>query len=186
VVRNVRPFINLRQRYTAGGTESCRHGDKSSGELHGIECLWTHGVPLVGLGREELPSDDLLAQRFTGWTQSSCQTYTASTVVATQGLKIYSFAMPVQIEQLLNGHTRSAIDCHPTQPRYAFGLCWDCSRPFLIRSRMLSRSLSSLSLVTTTLLGWMPMGTDCPFDFSRVTRSTWTTYFRRCTVSVRG
>lgn len=46
------------------------------------------------------------------------------------------------------------------------------SRPALMRSRMDSRSLSSLSLVMTTLEGWMPRGTDWPEVFSRVTRST--------------
>lgn len=53
------------------------------------------------------------------------------------------------------------------------------SRPRLIFSRMASRSLSSLSLVTTTLLGWMPTGTLWPLALSRVTRSTWMTYLRR-------
>ena len=42
-------------------------------------------------------------------------------------------------------------------------------------------SLSSLRLVTTTLLGWMPMGTEAPFDLSRWTRSTWITHFLRYT-----
>lgn len=36
-------------------------------------------------------------------------------------------------------------------------------------------------VVTTTLLGWMPMGTDAPFDLSRWTRSTWITHFLRYT-----
>lgn len=45
------------------------------------------------------------------------------------------------------------------------------SRPRLMRSRMDSRSLSSLSLLMTTLEGWMPMGTDWPLVFSRLTRS---------------
>ena len=53
------------------------------------------------------------------------------------------------------------------------------SRPWLIRSRIFSRSLSSLSLVTSTLLGAMPMGTLWPLLFSRATRSTCTTYLRR-------
>ena len=42
-------------------------------------------------------------------------------------------------------------------------------------------SLSSLMLVITTLLGWMPMGTVAPFDLSRWTRSTWITHFLRYT-----
>ena len=42
-------------------------------------------------------------------------------------------------------------------------------------------SLSSLMLVMTTLLGWMPMGTVAPFDLSRWTRSTWMTHFLRYT-----
>ena len=53
------------------------------------------------------------------------------------------------------------------------------SLPVLILSSMLSRSLSSFNLVIMTLLGAMPSGTLCPFDFSRVTRSTWMTYLRR-------
>lgn len=53
------------------------------------------------------------------------------------------------------------------------------SRPALMRARMSSRSLSSLSLVMTTLLGWMPRGTLWPVALSRVTRSTWITYLRR-------
>lgn len=53
------------------------------------------------------------------------------------------------------------------------------SRPALMRSRMASRSLSSLSLVMTTLEGWTPRGTDWPLVFSRDTRSTWITYLRR-------
>jgi len=53
------------------------------------------------------------------------------------------------------------------------------SRPLLILSRIFSRSLSSLSFVTTTLLGWMPIGTDWPLDFSRETRSMWMRYFSR-------
>jgi len=53
------------------------------------------------------------------------------------------------------------------------------SRPCWMRSRMLSRSLSSLSLVTSTLEGAMPMGTLWPLVFSRVTRSMWMTYLRR-------
>ena len=53
------------------------------------------------------------------------------------------------------------------------------SRPLDILSRMLSRSLSSFSLVMTTLEGAMPIGTDWPLVLSRVTRSTCTTYLRR-------
>ena len=53
------------------------------------------------------------------------------------------------------------------------------SRPWAMRSRMLSRSLSSLSLVTSTLEGAMGMGTDWPLDFSRETRSMWMMYLRR-------
>jgi len=34
------------------------------------------------------------------------------------------------------------------------------SRPFPTLSKILFRSLSSLSFVMTTLLGWIPMGTD--------------------------
>lgn len=49
--------------------------------------------------------------------------------------------------------------------------------PFL--SKIASRSLSILSFVICTLLGWTPTGTDCPFTFSLVTRSMWMTYFRR-------
>lgn len=39
------------------------------------------------------------------------------------------------------------------------------------------RSLSSLSLVMTTLEGWMGRGAVAPFDFSLWTRSTWMTHF---------
>lgn len=55
------------------------------------------------------------------------------------------------------------------------------TRPLAIRSMMLSRSLSSFNLVMTTLEGWMAMGTDCPFDFSRTSRSMCTRYLRRYT-----
>ena len=40
-----------------------------------------------------------------------------------------------------------------------------------------NRSLSSLMLIMTTLLGWMPMGMLEPFALSRCTRSTWMTHF---------
>ena len=42
-------------------------------------------------------------------------------------------------------------------------------------------SLSSLMLVMTTLLGWIPMGADAPLDLSRWTRSTCMTHFLRYT-----
>jgi hypothetical protein len=53
------------------------------------------------------------------------------------------------------------------------------SRPRLIRSRMFSRSLSSLSLTISTLEGAIPIGTDWPLLFSRLMRSMWMTYLRR-------
>ena len=46
-----------------------------------------------------------------------------------------------------------------------------------LRSRIALRSLSSLRLMTTTLLGWMPIGAVEPLDLSRWTRSTWITHF---------
>lgn len=53
------------------------------------------------------------------------------------------------------------------------------SLPCEILSKIFSRSLSSLSFVTSHLLGAMPMGTLWPLLFSRETRSTCTTYLRR-------
>jgi len=61
---------------------------------------------------------------------------------------------------------------------YAFDFAL-ISRPFLMRSRMFSRSLSSFNLVMTTFDGWTPMGTDWPDDFSLTTRSMCTMYLRR-------
>lgn len=58
-------------------------------------------------------------------------------------------------------------------------LFWFASLPAFLLSRMLSRSLSSFNLVMMTFDGATPIGTDWPFDFSRDTRSTCTTYFRR-------
>lgn len=53
------------------------------------------------------------------------------------------------------------------------------SLPALIRSSIPSLSLSSFNLVIMHFEGAMPMGTDWPLDFSRETRSMWTTYLRR-------
>jgi len=49
------------------------------------------------------------------------------------------------------------------------------------RSKIARRSLSNLSEVTTTLLGWTPIGVVAPFDLSLWTRSTWITHFLRYT-----
>lgn len=46
------------------------------------------------------------------------------------------------------------------------------SRPCPTLSKICSRSLSSFSLVISTLLGAMPIGTLWPLLFSRDTRST--------------
>lgn len=66
------------------------------------------------------------------------------------------------------------------------GLTSICSTGFScflrsLRSRIARLSLSSLMVVMTTLLGWMPMGVVEPFDLSRCTRSTWITHFLRYT-----
>ena len=41
--------------------------------------------------------------------------------------------------------------------------------------------LLTLSVVMTTLEGWIPTGTVAALDFSTVTRSTWMTHFLRYT-----
>ena len=46
-----------------------------------------------------------------------------------------------------------------------------------LRSKIARLSLSSLMVVMTTLLGWMPIGAVEPLDLSRWTRSTWITHF---------
>jgi hypothetical protein len=60
------------------------------------------------------------------------------------------------VEMLHHNLAFSSLTKHPVYDDFDL----TASRPLPIRSRIFSRSLSSFSLVTTTLLGWMPMGTD--------------------------
>lgn len=66
-------------------------------------------------------------------------------------------------------HRRGVVNRRKGQCAYASLCFFFSSRPALLRSRICSRSLSSLSLVTTTLEGAMGMGTDWPLLFSRTT-----------------
>lgn len=70
-----------------------------------------------------------------------------------------------------------------TPARLSFYSCIFVSSPSFFDALFLSSkfdlSLSSLSLVMMTLLGWTPMGTVAPLVFSRWTRSTWMTNFLR-------